>query len=341
MGLLCPMAWVQYCCGFTVAVAVFGVFCFLKPTRPLPMPLDLLQGAFWGAYYVWQSIAVCVVAVVASPMLLLGYRRAHYRLCCHLADFNWRVMAWSVDTPMGLKLMLSGDTLPEHESALVLLNHQSYVDFLVMFLVSVRVGMLGTCRFFVKEFIRYIPGFGWGAWLQGSIFVQRDWLRDQKTIRAAFQRMRLMAFPVWVISFTEGTRLTKKKLAEGQEFSRKKGLPVMKYSMLPRVKGVAATLQGLEGHLSAVYIFTIGYSWCKPPTMLALLSGRAAGRVHVHIRRVPITEVPPASDEPKLTEWLYEQWRQKDELLAHLAQHDCFPNETGPLSYLHLPMKLD
>ena len=40
-------------------------------------------------------------------------------------------MAWAVDGPLGLKLMLSGDALPNHERALVMLNHQSYVDFLV------------------------------------------------------------------------------------------------------------------------------------------------------------------------------------------------------------------
>ena len=49
--------------------------------------------------------------------------------------------------------------------------------------------------------------------------------------------------PFWLLLYPEGTRLSDKKLSEGQAFSRERGLPVLKHQLYPRTKGFARIME--------------------------------------------------------------------------------------------------
>jgi len=70
----------------------------------------------------------------------------------------------------------------------------------------------------------------------GFIFVSRSWVKDKNKIKAIFADVVRNKTPIWVVTFLEGTRMTKKKLAASQAFAKKRDLPVLRNLMLPRVK---------------------------------------------------------------------------------------------------------
>jgi 1-acyl-sn-glycerol-3-phosphate acyltransferase len=149
-----------------------------------------------------------------------------------------------------VKVIYTGDKTPLRESVVVIANHSSYADWMVIFTFAKRMGRLGCCKFFVKDLIKWIPGIGWGLMISDSIFLKRDWTRDEKTILGTFAHLREHNLPFWLVLFAEGTRITPKKHKEGQEYSRKQGLPVLRHLLVPRTKGLYATLLALgESHV--------------------------------------------------------------------------------------------
>jgi len=42
-------------------------------------------------------------------------------------------------------------------------------------------------KYFAKDMVKYIPFFGWGVWILGSIFLSRSWLKDNGRINNKFQ----------------------------------------------------------------------------------------------------------------------------------------------------------
>jgi 1-acyl-sn-glycerol-3-phosphate acyltransferase len=162
-----------------------------------------------------------------------------------------------------------------------------------------------------------------------------------------------------MVLFPEGTRITPEKLAAAQEFAAARALPVPRHVLIPRVKGLVASLAHLRPRLDAIVDVTIGYSERDPrskrvrPSLgpapparaaLAVRPPRAAaagltgprgwagdvmlrrGRewpVHVHVRVIPIEDVP--TDEDALREWVLELFRDKDAALEELARRGAMP----------------
>lgn len=97
-----------------------------------------------------------------------------------------------------------------------------------------------------------------------------------------------------------GTRVSKTKIKQGQEFAKERGLPVLNHVLIPRTKGFVATVQGLRGHtVDVVYDVTVGYE-VKPPSLLGMVRLEWR-RVHVHVRRWPISSLP--KDNEGLAAW--------------------------------------
>ena len=69
-------------------------------------------------------------------------------------------------------------------------NHVWGCDWLTLFSLASRKGMLGACRVFAKDVVKYLPGFGWGIYLLGSVFLKRDWNRDRAAIDSTFRMLR-------------------------------------------------------------------------------------------------------------------------------------------------------
>ena len=53
--------------------------------------------------------------------------------------------------------------------------------------LAIRSGMLGRCRWFAKQQLKWVPFLGWGLWAMGMPLVSRKWMTDQKEMSRVFR----------------------------------------------------------------------------------------------------------------------------------------------------------
>lgn len=219
---------------------------------------------------------------------------------------------------------MSGDELPEGESAIVISNHVSWTDFYMIQALAIRAGMLGRCRWFAKIELRWVPLLGWGIWAMGMPMVSRKWTKDKKELDRVFAGITGRKWPTWLISFSEATRYTPKKAEAARVWCKENDRPMPKHLLYPRTKGFVTTVQHLRKakHIVAVYDMTIAYQhkhkFLEAPTIWESLScpdlsGKRGYRFHVDIKRIPLVDLPETDAE--LAKWLETRWMKKGEFL--------------------------
>lgn len=254
-------------------------------------------------------------------VVLLPFSRRAFRAVNRFIANTWWGLCVSVARGFhGVRVELTGDELPPDENVIVVPNHQSMADITVLFDPAADRGRLGDLKWYVKDVLKYVPGVGWGMLFLDCLFIKRNWTADRDQIEAVFRRIREDRVPVWVVSFVEGTRVKPHKVESSQKFAAERGLPRLQNVLLPRTKGFVATVEGLAGHLEAVYDLTIGYEE-GVPTLWQWIRG-LVGRVHVRARRYPVAELPDG--EEALTAWLVDRFAEKDRALDRLYRTGSF-----------------
>lgn len=105
---------------------------------------------------------------------------------------------------------------------------------------------MGAGKAFTKVELKRMPIFGWSFFFGEFIFLQRNWKEDEKRIGPAIDQLVAHPFPITLLLLPEGTRFTSEKYQAAMKFVEERKIPInLKYHLLPRVKGFAATL----GHL--------------------------------------------------------------------------------------------
>ncbi len=274
-----------------------------------------------AAWLALTLLAANLVQLLALP-LYAAARPAYRRLNSWLAGTWWGWCVTLAERLHGTRLVLSGEPIPRHENALLVANHQQMPDIVAVMMLAARHGRLGDLRWFVKEQLRWVPGIGWGMWLLGCVFVARRWTRDRRTVARAFATLLRERFPVWLVTFPEGTRITPAKLAASRAWAAERGRPELRHLLQPRTKGFTAAVTGLGGYLDAVYDLTIGYERGVPT--LGQLAAGDVECIHLHVRRFPAGTLPSGREE--LASWLVERWREKDELLDGFYRTGAFPD---------------
>lgn len=254
--------------------------------------------------------ALQTLSILWKPFSLKWFRRYN----SFWAHHYWSYVGFMAKTFGGMSVEITGDSLPHHENALVLANHQSAVDIVVQLIVGRTYDRLGDMKFFVKDVLKWVPGPGWGMVFLECIFMKRNWSEDRARVVQQLRIFQKERVPVWVNIYPEGTRLKPSKLAAAQDFARKSNLPMPRHVLIPRVRGFLATIEGLEGHLHAVYDLTIAYPH-RAPTLWDLLSGQGTP-VTVEIKRYPIEDLP--ADEEGRSAWLLKLYQDKDKRLETL-----------------------
>ncbi|KAA8495888.1 putative 1-acyl-sn-glycerol-3-phosphate acyltransferase 5 [Porphyridium purpureum] len=236
----------------------------------------------------------------------------------------------------GLTLRLTGDAFRENESCLFLSNHRSWTDTIVIYSCARQVGAHGNVKFFAKFPLIFFPIYGLaGHVTKVCVFIKRSAESATRMFGRAFNFLSdpNAQFPFWMISYLEGTRLTPAKLQQAQDFAKKRDLQVLEHVLQPRVKGFISMVHELRSVTPAVYDITIGYDE-EPvtrdplPSFTKILWQGAWNEdrvIHVHQRRIPMSELP--HDDEALKLWIYKMYAEKDELLKHYYKHGHFPGE--------------
>lgn len=226
----------------------------------------------------------------------------------------WNATSWVGTNALLLRVLhrvqwqldIEGE-LDLRRSYLLISNHQSWADILILFDAFHR--RTPFARFFLKRDLLYMPIVGMVCWAMDMPFMTRKSASaDLETTRRACAVYREV--PVTVVNFLEGTRFTPHKRAETQS----------PYTRLlrPKAGGIAYTLNAMGDQFAGILDVTLVYQ----PTRRALAWSWLCGeqeqvKVHVKVRPVPLHLLQKAnSGRSRLHGWLHDVWQEKDARLT-------------------------
>ncbi|MCJ8296592.1 MAG: acyltransferase [Colwellia sp.] len=206
---------------------------------------------------------------------------------------------------------------------LVLANHQSWVDIVV--LQRALHGNIPFLKFFLKRELIYVPILGLAWWALDFPFMKRysqaflkknPHLRgkDLETTKKACAKFKHK--PVSVMNFIEGTRFSDKK-------HDKQGSP-FNYLLKPKSGGMSFVLDAMGEHLTKIVDVTIYYP-DGIPNFSDFVSGQVE-RVHVEIHSFDIASelghinFSDRNDKIAFQKWLTQFWHKKDARLEKIRQ---------------------
>jgi 1-acyl-sn-glycerol-3-phosphate acyltransferase len=206
---------------------------------------------------------------------------------------------------------------------LVLSNHQSWVDILV--LQRVLNGKIPFLKFFLKKELIYVPFLGIAWWALDFPFMKRyskAFLKkhpelkgkDIETTRKACDKFKHK--PVSVMNFIEGSRYTPQKHdRQGSDFT---------YLLKPKAGGIAFVLQAMGQHLTKIVNVTIHYPE-GIPDFIDFCCGRV-GAVTIAIETVNIDPslVGDYNHDPvfkaHFQQWVNQLWLDKDVAMSRASE---------------------
>ena len=221
-----------------------------------------------------------------------------------------------------LRLDVKGDdNLSMKKWYLVLSNHQSWADIVVLlFVFNNRIPYF---RFFLKRELAWLPifNFVWYALdypymkrYSKKLLEKRPDLKgkDIETTKKSCERFKDV--PVSIMNFVEGTRFTKDKHTQQKS--------PYKHLLKPKAGGVAFVLSAMGDQLSTILDVTISYT-PKAKGLWDFLCGKIS-TVFVRIHHIDITDeimgnyVEDESFMRNFQEWINKLWKEKDETLEKL-----------------------
>ncbi|RYZ76359.1 MAG: acyltransferase [Proteobacteria bacterium] len=290
-------------------------------------PTQYLQGILTSIAFVLNTV------FWTTPLYILVFLRA----VLPIASFrNWSSEAmvtlgenWILSNTRGLALIQNTkysvhvpDDLRMDRSYLVMANHQSWVDIVVLQTIFTR--KIPFLRFFLKNELRYIPLLG-GAWKALDFPFMK---RHSKTYLEKHPEKRgedlaetkkacdkLAGKNISIINFLEGTRFTPEKHAK-QKSAYQHLLP-------PKAGGIAFVLQAMGPQFDALLDVTISYPG-GAPSLWEMFTGRLMNVV-VWVDKIQIPKEVLNGDyfgneafRKNTQDWLRDIWLAKDQRLQAL-----------------------
>ena len=290
----------------------------------LPAPINgaiastlmLLNIFFW----------VPVLLLAATVKLLLPFRRVRLAIDPVLLRI---AEAWIAGNSGWMRLTqpmqwdVSGlQDLNPRQWTLVICNHQSWVDILVLqHVLNRRIPLL---KFFLKKQLIWVPIMGLAWWALEFPFMRRhseaylqkhplERGKDAATTRAACEKYALV--PTSVMNFVEGTRFTRAKQLRQQSPYR--------HLLKPKAGGISLALDAMGEKFGAVLDITIAYP-DGTPNFWQFLQGRVP-RVTVQARTLAVPRLgvdtpgdPSQALRALCQDWINQLWSDKDALLDQL-----------------------
>ncbi|OMO78002.1 Phospholipid/glycerol acyltransferase [Corchorus olitorius] len=208
------------------------------------------------------------------------------------------------------------------EHALLICNHRSDIDWLVGWVLAQRSSCLGSALAIIKSSVKLLPIIGWSMWFSDYVFLERNWAKDEETLKSGFKQLEDFPMPFWLALFVEGTRFTQAKLELAQTYAASRGLPVPRNVLIPRTKGFVSAVYHMRSFVPAIYDCTLAVSRTQPsPTMLRMFRGQTSV-INLQIRRHLMQELPETVDG--ISQWCKDVFVTKDAMLEKYYTTDSF-----------------
>ncbi|HYF98227.1 MAG TPA: acyltransferase [Coxiellaceae bacterium] len=230
-----------------------------------------------------------------------------------------KVNSWIMEICTHGKWDIQGPSLDPKAWYILISNHRSWVDILV--LGYVFAGKAPSFKFFLKkELLWTLPIAGLACKAVGFPFMERHSREDIRknpslknadieTTRIACEKFK--AYPCTIINFVEGTRFSEEKRARQES--------PYQHCLKPKSGGFAVVLSELHTHLKGILNVTINYSEAKF-SFWDFACGRLK-RISVHYQLLPITQdligdyYQNRLYRAHIQNWLNQLWQAKDHTL--------------------------
>lgn len=155
--------------------------------------LRVFSIVYWG----FVAVTMPIFFVVALAIFLLTYPFDRRRVALHLFSCFWASF-YIYANPLWRVRFVGRDKLPRHGPAVIVANHLSLVDILVLY------GLYRPFKWVSKAELFRVPVVGWNMVLNDYVRLRRG---DRESIRAMMEHCREhLARGSPVLIFPEGTR---------------------------------------------------------------------------------------------------------------------------------------
>ena len=278
--------------------------------------------------FVWLLLVVNIFFCAAQlfPLALLKFiipiqwwRSITGKVLVRVAN-NWvGLNSWFIHVFYPIEWKITGvEKLNKNDWYLVISNHQSWVDILI--LQKVLYGRIPYIKFFLKKELIWVPIMGLAWWALDFPFMKRFTKeeieknpklkgKDIEITRKACEKFKTDY--VTVMTFPEGTRITTEK-------HDKQNSPY-KHLLKPKAGGLSFTISAMGDKFHRLLNVTIVYPE-GIKTFWEFLCGKV-GKVDVFVETLPIPEKFAKADlddkkfQNEFTEWLNDMWLKKDKLI--------------------------
>uniref|UniRef100_A0A087YMF2 Lysophosphatidylglycerol acyltransferase 1 n=1 Tax=Poecilia formosa TaxID=48698 RepID=A0A087YMF2_POEFO len=251
------------------------------------------------------------------------------------------------------------------EEAMVIVNHQSTGDVCTLMMCLQDKGTVVRKMMWLMDHVFKYTNFGLVSLIHGDFFIRQQGKahRDKQLVylKEHLEKYYHSRDRKWIVLFPEGGFLRKRR-ETSQLFAKKNSLPHLTHVTLPRLGATHVILKTLSAQqengsvgsdsgtrnqtvnkskgLQWVIDVTIAYPKARPMDIQTWIFGyRPPTVTHVHYRMYPIKEVPMEAEA--LTDWLYQRFVEKEELLAHFYNTGSFPPPDGQKEAASRQMTLD
>jgi 1-acyl-sn-glycerol-3-phosphate acyltransferase len=286
--------------------------------------LSLIPGPLRGLIaltgYTLNTVFWCSFLFPVALLKAIVPHRGWRRQCGRI--LNWIASCWIAVNNLNLQIMstirwdIRGlEALRAGNWYLVISNHQSWVDILVLQRIFHR--RIPFLKFFIKQELIWMPVLGLAWWALDFPFVKRYSRavlqrkphlkgKDLEITRRACRKFR--DIPVSIMNFAEGTRFTPAKQHRQQS--------PYTHLLRPRSGGIAFVLSAMGEQMTSILDVTIVYPQ-GTVSFWDMLCGRL-NEVVIRVKEIPVTKKLQGdyfNDDAYrgwFQEWLNRLWLEKD-----------------------------
>lgn len=272
-----------------------------------------------------------LISLVSPLKLFSPTQKLSYQLAAGIAGFWADFMRWLLTT-IKTDYVITGDRLDPRGTYLILANHQSWIDIMMVMVVLGKGTTLP--RFFMKWELVYMPVINICAWVLDFPIMRRYTQEDIKDRPELKNRDFDYAHEVLsrnperqcvVVNYAEGTRFTPEK--------HRKNRSPYKHLLKPKVGGPQLALDCLRGRLDGIIDITLAYPGAKV-SVWRLMAGRVP-KVMIHVERI---ELPDGLEKPPETlaelkafrGWMNSIWAKKDARIDQMINGTQVNDRTSP-----------
>ena len=124
-----------------------------------------------------------------------------------LVATQWFVLATLLlEKWAGVRIIVSGDVPSQRgEPAMIICNHRTRIDWMFLWSLCYRLGILKSMKITLKDSLKSLPGFGWAMQCFLFVFLARDKCKDLQHMQEIIDYHTQNNHPVSLILFPEGT----------------------------------------------------------------------------------------------------------------------------------------